>query len=76
MSFWDWFSSEQRIREALEKSRGYDISPVNIHPPANTDTLQKNEEKGLTLWTDYTYKSEETDNSTSDDVWANVNTHR
>ncbi len=76
MGFWDWFSSEHRIRKALEQSRGYNISPVDIHPPANTDTPQKNEEGGLTLWTDYTYKSEETDNNTSDDVWADTNARR
>lgn len=73
MSFWNWFSSERRISEALEKSNGYDISPIIIHPPANTDVDLKNEEGGLTLWTDYAYKSEETDNDTSGDVWADIN---
>lgn len=69
MSFWNWFSSERRIREALEKSRGYDISPINIHPPANTDAIQKNEECGLTLWTDYTYEPKEGSN----EVWTDTN---
>jgi len=70
MSFWDWFSSESRIREALEKSRGYDISPTIIHPPANTDDPPKeSKKKGLTLWTDYTYeKPKKTDN----DVWTDT----
>ena len=69
MSFWHWFSSERRIREALKKSKGYDVSPVVIHPPANTDVDLKNEEGGLTLWTDYTYKPKEGNN----EIWTDTN---
>lgn len=69
MSFWAWFSSERRIREALEKSKGYDISPVVIHPPANINNPPKDDEKKLTLWTDYTYKPKEGDN----EVWTDTN---
>ncbi|MFH1159196.1 MAG: hypothetical protein V1721_10020 [Pseudomonadota bacterium] len=72
MGFWDWFSSERRIREALEKSSGYDISPVNISPPANTDDPPKGGEKRLTLWTDYTYEPKESDKDDHDNIWANI----
>lgn len=70
MSFWNWFSSESRIREALEKSKGYDISPIVIHPPANKNDPPKDNEKKLTLWTDYTYESE---NNAFDNVWTDTN---
>lgn len=44
MDFWKWFSSERRIRDAMERSVGYDLSPVVIHAPANTDEpLEVNE---------------------------------
>lgn len=37
MVFWRWFSSEKKMQELLKQSVGYDISPVIVHPPANTN---------------------------------------
>ncbi len=35
--FWNWFTSDRRVIEALEASSGYDLSPVSVTAPANTE---------------------------------------
>jgi len=59
--FWRWFSSDRAVREALEQSQGYDMSPDAriMQAPANTDDAPNGQSK-LTLWTDYHYSRDAT----------------
>jgi hypothetical protein len=49
--FWNLFSSERRVQEALDQSVGYDISPnILIHPSAKSRSGQIIQ---ADLWKDY-----------------------
>jgi hypothetical protein len=51
--FWKFFSSKQRVEEALDQSVGYDISPNNLTDAPDAAPVAVNAK--LDLWRDYAY---------------------